>query len=102
MWFNPAAFDQPADFTVGTASRTHPTLRGPRSQNHDLSLTKRFTLPENRSMEFTAVGLNVFNHANWNNPDVVIGPRSSPNVNAAKIIGSWGGRVIQLGLRFGF
>jgi hypothetical protein len=29
MWFNPAAFVQPADFAMGNASRTHPYLRGP-------------------------------------------------------------------------
>ena len=102
QWFNPAAFEQPADFTTGNASRTDPTLRGPISQNHDLSLTKRFALAADRSMEFSAVGLNFLNHANWNDPDVVIGPESAPNVNAGKIIGSWGGRVIQLGLTFSF
>ncbi len=102
MWFNPAAFDQPADFTVGNASRTHPSLRGPIFQNHDLSLTKRFPLRADRSMEFSAVGLNWLNHANWSDPDTTIGPASSPNVNAGKIIGSRGGRVVQLGLRLTF
>jgi hypothetical protein len=102
LWFNPAAFDQPPDFSIGDASRTHPTLRGPISQNHDLSLTKRFALAADRAVEFTAVGLNFLNHANWTDPDVVIGPSEAPNVNAGKIIGSRGGRVVQLGLRFTF
>ena len=44
LWFNPAAFVQPPDFTVGNASRTHPSLRGPVAQNHDLSVSKRFSL----------------------------------------------------------
>ncbi len=102
LWFNPAAFEQPADFTVGDASRTHPFLRNPASQNHDLSLTKRFALVADRAIEFSAVGLNFLNHANWNDPDTVIGPASAPNVNAGKIIGSRGGRVIQLGVRVTF
>lgn len=102
MWFNPTAFDQPADFSLGNASRTHPTLRGPIFQNHDLSLTKRFPLRSDSSMEFSAVGLNWLNHANWSDPDVTIGPVSAPNVNAGKIIESRGGRVVQLGLRFIF
>lgn len=101
-WFNPAAFAQPADFTVGDASRTDPQLRGPISQNHDLSLNKRFSLAADRAVEFSAVGLNFLNHANWNDPDTTIGPASAPNVNAGKIIGSRGGRVIQVGLRFSF
>jgi hypothetical protein len=101
-WFNPAAFAQPADFSTGDASRTHPFLRGPNAQNHDLALSKRFALSPEGSMEFTAVGLNFLNGANWNDPDTMIGTDSAPNVNAGKILGSTGGRVIQLGLRFSF
>jgi hypothetical protein len=101
-WFNPAAFDQPADFTPGNASRTHPSLRNPLSQNHDLSMSKRFSLSPEKTFEFSVVGLNFLNHANWNDPDRVIGPAASPNVNAGKIIGSTGGRVLQLGLKLSF
>lgn len=102
LWYNPAAFAQPPDFTIGDAARTHPTLRSPGSQNHDLSVTKRFPLTSEQSLELSAVGLNFVNHANWNEPDNLIGPASAPNVNAGKIIGSRGGRVIQLGLRYSF
>lgn len=101
-WFNPAAFDQPADFTLGDASRAHPSLRNPSSQNHDVSMSKRFALAPEKAVEFNAVALNFLNHANWNDPDPVIGPADAPNVNAGKIIGSTGGRVLQLGLRFSF
>jgi hypothetical protein len=102
LWFNPAAFAQPADFTTGNASRTHPSLLGPGSQNHDLSLTKRFSLAADRSVEFSAVGFNFINRANWNDPDTIIGPEDAPNANAGKIIGSRGGRIVQLGLRYSF
>jgi hypothetical protein len=102
MWFNPAAFVQPPDFTPGNASRTHPQLTQPGSQNHDLSVTKRFTLAADRTVELSAVGFNFVNHANWNDPDMVIGTESAPNVNAGKIIGSRGGRVVQLGIRYSF
>jgi hypothetical protein len=102
LWFNTSAFAQPADFTTGNGSRTHPALRNPMSQNHDLSLNKRFELAADRAVEFTAVGLNFPSHANWEDPDTVIGPASAPNANAGRIIGSRGGRVIQLGLRFTF
>ncbi|MFN3323943.1 MAG: hypothetical protein ACK5AZ_10640 [Bryobacteraceae bacterium] len=102
LWFNPAAFEQPPDFTIGNASRTHPTLRAPISQNHDLSVIKRFALAPDRTLELSAAGFNFVNHANWNDPDTVIGPATAPNVNAGKIIGSRGGRVIQLGLRYSF
>jgi hypothetical protein len=101
-WFNPNAFDQPADFTPGNVSRTHPSLRNPSSQNHDLSVAKRFALSPERTVELSAVGLNYLNHANWNDPDEVVGPSFAPNINAGRIIGSRGGRVIQVGLRFSF
>ena len=102
LWFNPEAFAQPADFTVGDASRTHPSLRAPGAQNHDLSVNKRISLSLEKSMEFSMVGLNFLNRANWSDPDTMIGPASAPNVNAGRIIGSRGGRVIQVGLRFSF
>jgi hypothetical protein len=102
LWFNPAAFAQPADFTMGDASRTNPTLRNPGSQNYDLSVSKRVALGAERAVEFSAAGFNFLNHANWNDPDPVIGPASAPNVDAGHIIGSRGGRVIQLGMRFSF
>ena len=101
-WFNPDAFTQPPDFTLGNASRTHPSLRMPGNQNHDLSLSKRFALTTERSLELSMVGLNFVNLANWTDPDTMIGPASAPNVNAGRIIGSRGGRVIQLGLRYSF
>jgi hypothetical protein len=102
LWFNPAAFDQPPDFSIGDVSRTHPSLRNPGNENYDLSITKRVTLAPDRTIELSAAGFNFVNHADWNDPDNTIGPASAPNVNAGKIIGSRGGRVIQLGLRFSF
>ncbi|MBM3785619.1 MAG: hypothetical protein FJW30_14740 [Acidobacteria bacterium] len=102
MWFNPAAFAQPPDFTWGDGPRTHPRLLMPGTRNHDLSLTKRMSITTDRSLEFTATGFNFTNTGNWNDPDTMIGPASAPNVNAGRIIGSRGGRVIQLGMRLSF
>lgn len=102
LWFNPEAFTQPPDFAIGAVARTHPNLRMPSSQNHDLSVTKRVAVTSERSVEFSMVGLNFVNHAVWTDPDTVIGPASAPNVNAGKIIGSRGQRIIQLGLKFNF
>ncbi|MFN7946511.1 MAG: hypothetical protein U0Z53_14265 [Blastocatellia bacterium] len=102
QWFNPAAFAQPDDFTLGNASRTHPQLRTPGDQFHHLSLTKRIELHGDTSLEFVTEAFNFPNHANLNDPDTRIGPADSPNLNAGKIIGSTGGRVMQLGLRILF
>ena len=102
LWFNPAAFEQPPDFTMGNASRTNPTLRNPGAQNYDLSVSKRVSPGGRARRRIQRDGFNFLNHANWNEPDPLIGPPSAPNVNAGHIIGSSGGRVIQVGLRFSF
>jgi hypothetical protein len=102
QWYNPAAFDQPPDFTPGNGPRTLSGLLGPGYNSMDISLGKRFPLGGERAFDFTVLALNVLNHANWNYPDMVIGPASAPNVDAGRIIDSHGGRVIQLGLKFSF
>ncbi|MYA80460.1 MAG: TonB-dependent receptor [Acidobacteriia bacterium] len=102
LFFNPLAFADPADFSIGNASRTHPTLRNPGWNNHDLAVTKRLPLSGERSLELLFQGFNFLHQSNWNNPDTVIGPENARNVNAGRIIGSRGGRVVQLGMRFNF
>ncbi|MBI1357938.1 MAG: hypothetical protein GC160_26675 [Acidobacteria bacterium] len=102
MWFNPAAFINPADFTVGDVPRTHPTLRNPSWQNHDLAISKRLPISSEKSLELLLQSFNFLNKANWNDPDSEIGTADVPNVNAGRIIGSRGGRVLQLGMRYNF
>ncbi|MFZ0959627.1 MAG: hypothetical protein WAO35_01885 [Terriglobia bacterium] len=101
-WYNPAAFDQPPDFTLGDGSRTVSGLLGPGYNSMDVSLGKRLPIGGERTFEFNATALDVLNHANWNYPDTMIGPTSAPNIDAGRIIGSHGGRVIQLGLKISF
>ena len=101
-WLNPAAFEQPPDFTRGDAPRTMADLVSPGYNSMDLSLGKRLPLSGDRALVFNATAFDVLNHANWNYPDTTIGPESAPNLNAGKIIGSHGGRVIQLGLNLSF
>jgi hypothetical protein len=102
LWFNPLAFVNPNDFAIGDVSRTHPSLRNPGWNNHDLAVTKRVPLSPERSLELMFQGFNFLNHANWDNPDTTIGPENARNVNAGRILQSSGGRVVQLGLRFNF
>ncbi|MFZ4985010.1 MAG: hypothetical protein ACOYLF_06075 [Blastocatellia bacterium] len=101
-WFNPEAFAQPDDFTLGNGPRTHPQLRGPGEQFHHLSLTKRIELTSDASLEFVTEAFNFPNLANLNDPDTRIGSDENPNLNAGRIIGSTGGRVMQVGLRILF
>lgn len=102
LWFNPLAFEQPADFTLGDGPRNHPTLRNPGFWNIDMSLSKRVPVSEYWTLELIGEAYNTLNHANLNRPDAVIGSRENPNSNAGRIIGSRGGRIVQLGLRLSF
>ena len=101
-WFNPRAFVDPEDFTLGNVPRTHPTLRNPQYRLHDISLAKRLVLSKEQSVELLVQSFNFLNQGNWNDPDDEIGPANARNVNAGKIIGSRGGRVLQIGLRYHF
>ena len=102
QWFNTAAFDQPPDFTLGDVSRNHPTLRNPGFWDLDMSLSKRVSLSEDWTLELFGEAFNALNHANLNKPDPVIGSIRNPNTNAGRIIGSSGGRIVQLGFRVSF
>ena len=87
---------------LGDGPRTHPSLRNPGFQNFDLSLNKRISVTDDWTMELVVEAFNAFNHGNWNSPDPVIGSLENPNLNAGHIIGSTGGRVVQIGVRFSF
>jgi hypothetical protein len=119
MWFNPAAFTNPAPGTFGDAGRN--TLIGPGFANVDFSLAKEFSLHESLKLEVRADMFDVFNHINWANPnnDVGIGcslaPNSPPpcgvgqgspqlsNSTAGTITSTEGGtRIIQLGAHIRF
>ena len=71
MWFNPAAFANPADGTFGNAHRN--TLIGPGFANVNLSIAKEFPLHEAIALEVRADMFDVFNHINWSNPDFNVG-----------------------------
>jgi hypothetical protein len=102
QWFNPAAFIQPPDFTLGDGPRTHSSLRNPGAYNLDMSLSKRVSVTDELTMELIMEAFNALNHANLNKPDPLIGSVDNPNLNAGRIVGSSGGRVVQLGVRFSF
>ena len=62
----------------------------------------RVTVVVGFKLELIMEAFNAFNHANLNKPDRMIGSADNPNLNAGRIVGSTGGRVVQLGLRFSF
>jgi len=90
-WFDVTAYAVPAAGTQGTAGRN--TVRGPGTQRVDLSFIKRIPLGRAR-MELRAEIFNLFNHANFGNPDTNIS-----NVTAGVISLADDGRNSQFGFR---
>jgi hypothetical protein len=81
-WFNQAAFAIPAlapgqstAHLFGNAGRA--ILRGPDFFNFDFSLYKSFDVTEKVKLQFRAEIFNIFNHPNFNLPNVGSGPGSS-------------------------
>jgi hypothetical protein len=91
-WFDPKAYAVPALGTQGTAGRN--TVRGPGTQQINMSLSKRFPVSRAR-VEFRAEVFNLLNHNNFGNPDSNI---SNPTVGV--ITSADDGRAAQFGLRF--
>ncbi len=66
-WFNTSAFQSPALYTFGNASRTFG--EGPGLISLDASLLKNFKVGEKVNVQFRTEALNVLNHANFANPN---------------------------------
>jgi hypothetical protein len=103
MWFNPAAFANPADGTFGDIHRN--TLIGPGFANVNLSLAKVFPIHEAITLEVRADAYNMFNHINWGNPDANVGYTGGvlADTTAGQVTSPVGGtRIIQLGAHVRF
>jgi hypothetical protein len=132
-FFNPFAFVRPVVLTgqvipssdrTATAGATgtdfgnvgRNVLRGPKQNNVDFSIIKRFPLSESKNIEFRAEFFNLFNHVNFANPisnlNAVSSSGGSINPNTGQIIDpsdfgriistSNNPRLIQFALKFNF
>lgn len=93
--FNVAAFGVPAPFTFGDAGRN--ILRGPGTQNWDFSVLKDFHIGETRYLQFRSEFFNIFNHANFNNPNPYVDTPQGGQIFSAK-----DPRIIQFALKLYF
>ncbi len=94
----------PALATYGTLPRNF--LRGPGYINFDMSFTKTTAITERTKLEFRAEFFNIFNHANFQNPDTNInsslfGQILSTGVGSGSTYDPQP-RIIQLALRLTF
>jgi hypothetical protein len=107
-WYDPAAFERPANGTFGEVHRN--SLVGPGFSQVNLSAGKTFSLMEGIHLEVRADATNAFNHPSFGVPNQYLGvPADAPAgttsyAGASTIITSTtvGARVMQLGARLTF
>ena len=96
-WVNPNAFSA-ASF-LGAGDAPIGDIIGPNFYQWDLSARKTFNLHrEGMKLQFQADAFNVFNRANWNNPNV----SNAGSSTFGQITGSLPARVLQLGGKINF
>jgi len=95
MWFNTAAFVLPPLGTHGTLGRN--VFRGPGKAVVNFSTFKNFRAGESLTLQLRFEAFNLFNRANFENPNTGVG-----GVNFGKILGAADPRVLQLGLKLLF
>jgi hypothetical protein len=112
-WFNPDAFELPANGTFGNAGIN--ALRGPSYSDVDFSVFRDFPFTERATLQFRAESFDVFNHPNLGNPNgsfsgVHTNPDGSTSLNGSfntitntvPTTGPGANRLIQLGLKLIF
>jgi len=98
-FFNTSAFGRPARFTFGNVGRN--AFIAPGALRTDLSLIKTFTMPwEGHSLQFRGEVINLPNRANFGLPQGNAQNRAFGNITGLTPGAS--GRILQLGLRYGF
>lgn len=107
FYFDPSSFSNACEYVdpvacpngygspYGTLGRNR--LRGPGRTNVDIALSKDTKITEQVSLQFRAEAFNVFNHAEFNNPDADI-----THSTFGQILGTADPRILQLALRLRF
>jgi hypothetical protein len=99
FWFNPGpggAFVAPPSDRFGNSAPR--IVRGPGRNNWNLALIKTFPVYRERvRMNFRAEAFNIWNHAQFNNPNLVASDRNFGTITSAV-----DGRNLQLGLKLEF
>jgi hypothetical protein len=95
MWFDTAAFGQPATGQDGTAGRN--IIDRPGLKNVDVGLFRDFKLKETISLQFRCEMTNAFNLVNLNGPNTTRSSTAFGTITTAAAM-----RQVQLGLRLSF
>ena len=105
--FDASQFSLPALGTMGNARRRF--FSGPGMENLDATLSREFSMRDNRSFEFRAEAFNVFNHAQFFGPATVEGNISDKILGGNTSSGTFGQavsamapRLMQIAVRYRF
>jgi hypothetical protein len=99
-YFNPNFFTPEPVGQVGNAMRRY--FSGPGIDNYDMALSKSTTITESTKLQFRAEAFNVFNHAQFANPN---GTVNNTGLGGFGYVTSTGGnqpRIMQVALKFLF
>ncbi|MBV8053144.1 MAG: TonB-dependent receptor [Acidobacteriaceae bacterium] len=102
LWFNPGSFSQPPFGVIGNARRNF--FHGPGLNQTDLALHKWIPLgsSESQRLELRLEAFNVFNHAEFNNPDGNFTDGIPPNGTFGRILSAGPPRLVQLAAKVYF
>jgi hypothetical protein len=100
-WFNISCYSVPAAYTLGDESATDPVLRGPGTNNFDVSLAKRTAITERFKLEFRGEIYNLFNRVQFGPPNNSITTAANPTTGFITTTVNQP-RLVQLALRLVF
>jgi outer membrane receptor protein involved in Fe transport len=98
QWFNTACFVQPGSYMFGNESRVDPAAKTEGEDNWDASINKYFDLTEKVRLKFSTEIFDLFNHAQFAEPNSIVGSGSFGQVNHQVNLP----RTIQFALRVTF
>ncbi len=73
QWFNTACFTQPGNFSFGNEPRVDAGLKSQGEVNFDFSANKTFDITELVKLKFTSEIFDIFNHAQFAEPNLSVG-----------------------------
>jgi hypothetical protein len=105
LWFNPAAFREPAIGTIGNAGVN--IMYGPGYVNYDMTLNRKIPLgsSERRQLQLKLEAFNVFNHTEFtgvNSTFTFNAAGVNTNANIGALTGERGSRIVSLEMRVQF
>ncbi|MGB0123554.1 MAG: carboxypeptidase-like regulatory domain-containing protein [Silvibacterium sp.] len=98
MWFNTSCFTQPGQFSFGDEPRVDPFMRSEGEVNFDTSFNKIFNIKENVKFKFSAEIFDLFNHAQFAEPNTNLSSPGFGQVSHQTTLP----RTVQLAARISF